>query len=106
MANSKAVGVAYSDPAIDGGTIENTPIGQTTPAAITGTTVIATTLTSTTFAMAGLAAASASTTVAALTLTTSLQSGFGWTTSAGHAAAVAAINSLISCVKDKGLMAT
>jgi hypothetical protein len=30
MANSKAIGVAYKDQAIEGGTIDNTPIGATT----------------------------------------------------------------------------
>ena len=33
MANSISIGVAYSDPAISGGTINNTPIGATTVAA-------------------------------------------------------------------------
>jgi hypothetical protein len=42
MANSNAIGVAYSDPAIDGGTIENTAIGQTTPAAVKATTLVST----------------------------------------------------------------
>jgi hypothetical protein len=41
MANSKATGVAYSDPAIVGGTIDNTPIGATTAAAGSFTTVTA-----------------------------------------------------------------
>ena len=35
MANSNASGIAYSDPAISGGTIENTVIGATT--AVAGT---------------------------------------------------------------------
>lgn len=39
MANSKAIGVAYSDPALDGGTIDNTPIGGTTAAAGAFTTL-------------------------------------------------------------------
>lgn len=33
MANSKPIGVAYSDPALSGGTIDNTVIGGTTAAA-------------------------------------------------------------------------
>ena len=41
MANSKAIGVAYSDPAIDGGTIDNTPVGSTTAAAGAFTTLTA-----------------------------------------------------------------
>lgn len=31
MTNSKAIGVAYSDQAISGGSIDNSPIGATTP---------------------------------------------------------------------------
>jgi hypothetical protein len=41
MANSKTIGVAYSDPAIDGGTIDNTVIGGTTTAAGSFTTLAA-----------------------------------------------------------------
>ncbi len=41
MANSKTTGVAYSDPAIDGGTIDNTAIGATTAAAGTFTNLTA-----------------------------------------------------------------
>jgi hypothetical protein len=37
MANSKAVGVAYSDPVLNGGTIDNTPIGATTPSTVVTT---------------------------------------------------------------------
>ena len=37
MANSNASGVAYSDPALSGGTIENTVIGASTAAAATFT---------------------------------------------------------------------
>lgn len=47
MANSKSVGVAYSDPAIDGGTIDNTVIGATTVAAGTFAAVVCTNLTAT-----------------------------------------------------------
>jgi len=41
MPNTKPVGVAYSDPELSGGTIENTPIGATTPSTVVGTTVYA-----------------------------------------------------------------
>ena len=41
MANSKSIGVAYSDPAIDGGTIDNTTVGSTTAAAGAFTTLTA-----------------------------------------------------------------
>lgn len=39
MSNSKAIGVAYEDQAISGGTIDNSTIGATTPSTIVGTTV-------------------------------------------------------------------
>lgn len=39
MTNSKPIGVAYEDPAIIGGTLDNTPIGQQTPAEATFTDV-------------------------------------------------------------------
>lgn len=42
MANSKATGVAYSDPAISGGTIDDTTIGATTAAAGTFTNLTST----------------------------------------------------------------
>ena len=39
MSNSKAIGVAYEDQAILGGTIDNSTIGATTPSTVVGTTV-------------------------------------------------------------------
>jgi hypothetical protein len=42
MSNSVAIGVAYQDQAISGGTIDNSTIGATTPSTIIGTTVYAT----------------------------------------------------------------
>ena len=41
MPNSQAIGVAYSDQVISGGTVDNSPIGLTTPSTIEGTTVYA-----------------------------------------------------------------
>jgi hypothetical protein len=41
MPNTQAIGVAFSDQVISGGTIDNTPIGLTTPSTIEGTTVYA-----------------------------------------------------------------
>lgn len=41
MANTKPVGVAYSDPDLSSGTIDNTPIGAVTPSTVEGTTVYA-----------------------------------------------------------------
>jgi len=43
MANTKPVGVAFQDPDLSGGTMDNMPIGNTTPSSIVGTTVYATT---------------------------------------------------------------
>ena len=45
MSNSIAIGVAYTDQAISGGTIDGSVIGGTTAAAITGTTINGTTIT-------------------------------------------------------------
>jgi len=44
MPNSKAIGVAYSDQAIDGGSVDNSPIGAVTPSSVVGTTVVGTTV--------------------------------------------------------------
>jgi hypothetical protein len=43
MSNSIAIGVAYQDQEIIGGTVNNTPIGATTPSTVVGTTVYCTT---------------------------------------------------------------
>jgi hypothetical protein len=42
MSNSVAIGVAYQDQDIIGGSLNNSPIGATTPSTIVGTTVYAT----------------------------------------------------------------
>lgn len=42
MSNSIAIGVAYQDQDITGGSLNNSPIGTTTPSTIVGTTVYAT----------------------------------------------------------------
>ena len=41
MPNTKPIGVAYSDPDLSGGTLDNTPIGAVTPSTVEGTTVYA-----------------------------------------------------------------
>jgi hypothetical protein len=43
MPNSQAIGVAFSDQIISGGTVDNTPIGATTPSSVAGTSVYAST---------------------------------------------------------------
>jgi len=44
MSNSKSIGVAYEDQQIVGGSVDNTPIGATTPSTIVGTTIVGTTI--------------------------------------------------------------
>jgi len=41
MANTKPVGVAFSDPELSGATIDNSPIGAVTPSTVEGTTIYA-----------------------------------------------------------------
>ncbi len=41
MANTKPIGVAYSDQDIDGGSIDSSPIGSVTPSTVVGTSVYA-----------------------------------------------------------------
>jgi hypothetical protein len=43
MPNTQAIGVAFSDQIISGGTVDNSPIGATTPSSVAGTTVYAST---------------------------------------------------------------
>ncbi len=43
MSNSKSIGVAYEDQQIVGGSVDNTPLGASTPSTVVGTTVYATT---------------------------------------------------------------
>jgi hypothetical protein len=42
MPNTKAIGVAYSDQEISGGSVDSTPIGASSPSTVNGTTVYAT----------------------------------------------------------------
>ena len=42
MPNNRPVGVAYSDPELSGGTLDNSPVGAVTPSTVVGTTVYAT----------------------------------------------------------------
>jgi hypothetical protein len=41
MSNSKSIGVAYEDQQIVGGSVDNSPIGASTPSTVVGTTVYA-----------------------------------------------------------------
>jgi hypothetical protein len=89
MSNNKSVGIAFSDPDLSGGTINNTPIGATTPSTGAFTTLTSTTAPATTDAtgaVAGNANAKIvilSTAITANVTTTSLATGsLGITTNA------------------------
>ena len=43
MPNTQPIGVAFADQVISGGTVDNTPVGATTPSTVAGTTVYAST---------------------------------------------------------------
>ena len=94
------VGVATDEPDINGGTIDNAVIGGTTAAAGTFTTLTATGK----FGANGKTAVSAAATVAIIS-TVAQNSGFGFSTSAQLIAAQVAINSILACLKNAGLMA-
>lgn len=113
MANSKATGVAYSDPAIDGGTVDNTPIGDSTRSSGKFTT-LSSTGTSTIGDAAGdlvsfhgatavdqSAIAGASVSNAPVSL-----SGFGvFSSCAAVSNLIASHNAMLACLVEKGLMA-
>ena len=112
MANSKAIGVAYSDPAVDSGTIDNTPIGDTTRSsgkfttlASNGTSTIgdaATDLVS----FHGATAVDQAAFVATVSINALSVSGvIGFTSSASFSVAITAINSILAALIEKGLMA-
>ena len=42
MPNTQSIGVAYSDQAISGGSVDNSPVGAATPSTVAGTTIYAT----------------------------------------------------------------
>jgi hypothetical protein len=44
MSNSKSIGVAYEDQIIIGGSVDNSPIGASTPSSVVGTTIVGTTI--------------------------------------------------------------
>lgn len=41
MPNTQPIGVAFADQVISGGTVDNTPVGATTPSTVAGTTMYA-----------------------------------------------------------------
>lgn len=118
MANSKAIGVAYEDQSIVGGTVDNTPVGATTASTGAFTTLTAsgaTTLNGNVaignaagdlVAFHGATAVDQAAFVATLSINALSVSGvIGYTTSASFSVHAEAINSILACLIEKGLMA-
>jgi hypothetical protein len=112
MANSKAIGVAYEDQKIVGGTVDNTVIGGTTAAAGTFTSLTATgdvalgNAAGDLIGFHGATAVDQAAFVATLSINALSVSGvIGYTTSASFSAHATAINSILACLIEKGLMA-
>lgn len=112
MADSIAVGVAYKDPAIVGGTVDNTPVGATTPSTGAFTTLSSTGDTDIGNASTDLIGFHGATAVDQAAYTASLSinalsvSGVvGFTSSTSVSALVTAVNNIIALLVEKGLMA-
>lgn len=99
MADTKSIGIAYRDQAIEGGTLNNTPIGATTPS-----TGAFTNLTSTGNSKLGDAGADLvgfhGVQVAQASFIATV------TTSTTITAVVSAVNSILALLSGKGLMAS
>lgn len=112
MANSKAIGAAYSDPALDGGTIDNTAIGDTTRSsgkfttlASNGTSTIGDAATDL-ISFHGATAVDQAAFAATLSINALSVSGvIGFTSSASFSTAITRINDILDCLIEKGLMA-
>lgn len=108
MANSISIGVAYKDPAIVGGTVDNTPIGATTPAAATFTALTGTGAASivgsatTNLAFHGVAGTARA--AIATALVTAVTAGAAST--ADYATLVTTVNAIRTLLINKGLMAS
>ena len=118
MANSKAIGVAFSDPAIVGGTVDNTPVGATTASTGAFTTLTASgaatlngnvaigNASTDLVAFHGATAVDQAAFVATVSINALSVSGvIGFTTSASFSTAITAINSILAALIEKGLMA-
>ena len=112
MANTRAMGVAYSDQAISGGTVDNTPVGATTPSTGAFTTLSSTGATTLGDAAAdligfhGSAGADQAAYTASLSINALSVSGVvGFTSSTSVSALVTAVNNIIALLVEKGLMA-
>lgn len=118
MANSHAIGVAYSDQAITDGSVDNSPVGAATASTGAFTTLTASGATTLNGNVAvgnastdlvgfhGATAVDQAAYVASLSINALSVSGvIGFTTSASFSTAILAINSLIAMAVEKGLMA-
>lgn len=118
MANTKAIGVAYSDPAIVGGTVDDTPVGASTASTGAFTTLTASGATTLNGNAAignastdlvgfhGATAVDQAAYTASLSINALSVSGVvGFTSSASFSTAITAINNIIALLVEKGLMA-
>ena len=112
MANSKAIGVAYEDQKIVGGSVDNTVVGGTTAAAGTFTSLTATgdvalgNASTDLIAFHGATAVDQAAYTASLSINALSVSGVvGFTSSTSLSALVTAVNALIALLVEKGLMA-
>lgn len=112
MPNTKAIGVAYEDQRISGGTVNNTPIGATTASTGAFTTLSSSGATSLGDAAAdvigfhGATGADQAAYTASLSINALSVSGVvGFTSSTSVSALVTAVNNIIALLVEKGLMA-
>lgn len=112
MANTRAIGVAYRDQEINGGTVDNTPVGATTPS--TGAFTTLTTTSTTVLGDAagdlvgfhGTAGVAQATFVATQSINALSVSGVvGFTSSTSLSSLVGKVNLILQLLSDKGLMA-
>lgn len=100
MANSISTGVAYKDPAIVGGTVDNTPVGATTPSTGAFTTLSSTGDTSIGNAATDLIGFHGATAVDQAAVKATV------TVSNTITVLVDAVNAILDLLKEKGLMAS
>jgi hypothetical protein len=112
MPNTRAIGVAYRDQQIVGGSVDQTPIGATTASTGAFTTLAssgATTLGDATTDLVGFhgsAGADQAAYTASLSINALSVSGVvGFTSSTSVSALVTAVNNIIALLVEKGLMA-
>ena len=112
MPNNKARGVSYEDPSIIGGSVDNSPIGATTPSTGAFTTLTTTGATSLGDAAADLIGFHGTAGVAQATFVTSnsinalsVSGVVGFTSSTSLSSLVGKVNAILQILSDKGLMA-